>query len=70
MADDAIEGKKTEVLARIERLRELVEEDDDPMVLDRAYKEIGRSLDGLARLGRGEGESSPEAAEGESPPAL
>jgi hypothetical protein len=70
MADEVIEGKKTEVLARIERLRELVEEDEEDVVLERACQEIGRSLGGLARPGQGEGESSTEAAQGEAPPSL
>jgi hypothetical protein len=68
--DDVFEGKKTEVLARVERLRELIEEDAEAVVLDRAYHEIGRSLNGLTRIGRAEGESDMEAAQGESPPAI
>jgi hypothetical protein len=59
MADASQEGKKTEVLSRIERLRELIEEG-----------EIGRSLDGLMRHGRDEGGSNIVAAEGQSQPDL
>lgn len=70
MLDEANEGKKTTVLARVERLRELLEEDVDAPVLERAYHELGRELDGLIRLGRAEGDSPALAAEGESPPAL
>jgi hypothetical protein len=70
MLDEADEGKKTTVLARIERLRELLEEDAEAAALERAYREIGRELDGLIRQGRAGGETSEVAAAGESPPAL
>jgi hypothetical protein len=70
MLDEANEGKKTTVLARVERLRELLEEDAEAAALGRAYREIGRELDGLIRPGRTGGERSDEAAGGEAPPAL
>jgi hypothetical protein len=70
MQDEANEGKKTTALARVERLRELLEEDAEGPVLERAYREIGRELDGLIRPGRAVGETSDVAAVGESPPAL
>jgi hypothetical protein len=70
MVDTSQEGKKTEVLSRIERLRELIEEDESGEMLDRTSREIGRSLDGLMRHGRDEGGSSIVAAEGQSSPDL
>jgi hypothetical protein len=51
------------------RLRELVEEDEEDAVVERAYREIGRSLNGLSGPGRAEGETGTGAASGESPPA-
>ena len=70
MIDEANEGKKTTVLARVERLRELLEEDAEAPILEQAYREIGRELDGLIRPGRAGGDESPVASVGESPPAL
>ena len=70
MADTSLEGKKTEVLSRIERLRELIEEGESGEVLDRAYREIGRSLDGLMKHGRDEDGSRIVAAEGQWQPDL
>ena len=70
MVDAANEGKKAEVLARIDRLRELVDQDAPKMLLEEAHNEVGRSLDGLTRPGRAEGDPATRAAHGESPPAL
>ena len=70
MLDTSHEGKKTTVLARVERLRELIEEDAEGPILALAYDEIGRELAGLTRPGRAGGETSSVAAFGESPPAL
>jgi hypothetical protein len=55
MADEAREEKKTVVLARVERLRELIEEDAPAMLLEVALEEIRRSLEELV----GDGEPSP-----------
>ena len=57
MIDEANEAKKTTVLARVERLRELLEEDAEAPILEQAYREIGRELDGLIRPGRAGGTS-------------
>ena len=65
MVDTSQEGKKVEVLARIDHLRELVVQDAPEMLLEAAHGEVGRSLDGLMRPGRGEGELASLAAEGE-----
>lgn len=70
MVDTANEGKKAELLSRIERLRELVIEDAPASTLSRAFDEVGRSLDGLTRPGRAEGDSATSAEFGEAPPAL
>jgi hypothetical protein len=70
MVDSANEGKKAELLSRIERLRELVVEDAPAMTLSRALDEVGRSLDGLTRPGRAEGNPATSPGTGESPPAL
>jgi hypothetical protein len=45
MDDVAREVKKTVVLARIERLRELIEEDAPSLLLEAALEEIRRSLE-------------------------
>jgi hypothetical protein len=70
MPDDANEGKRTTVLARVERLRELLEENAEAAVLELAYHEVGRELDGLIRPGRAEGDEPPVSAEGETPPSF
>ncbi len=70
MAGDFNEGKKTEVLARLERLRELIEEDAESVVLERAFAEVRRSLDGLTRVGQADGNPPDVAVGGESPPGL
>lgn len=70
MDDAADEGKKAELLSRIDRLRVLVVADRPAGALAAAFEEVGRSLDGLTRPGRGEGEPATPAGEGESPPGL
>ena len=40
------------------------------MLLEAAHEEVGRSLDGLTRPGRAQGDPATEAADGESPPVL
>jgi len=70
MPDDAKEDRKTTVLARIERLRELIEEDAETPAIERAYHEIGRVMEGLKRAERSDNESSIVVAEGEAPPDL
>jgi hypothetical protein len=64
------EGKKAELVDRIDRLRDLVVADAPAEALAGAFEEVGRSLDGLTRPGRAEGESGRQAAGGEAPPAL
>jgi hypothetical protein len=70
MADELKEDEKTTVLARIGRLRELIEEDAETPVLERAYHEIGMKLDQLIGPNQVEGNTSIMAGEGDSPPDL
>jgi hypothetical protein len=70
MPDDAREDRKTTVLARVERLRELIEEDAEAPAIERAYHEIGRVLEGLNRTDRSDNDSSIVASDGEAPPDL
>ena len=70
MQDEANEGKKTTVLARVERLRELLEEDAEATILEQAYRDIGRELGGLIRPEVAESEASGVAAGAESPPTV
>ena len=56
--------------SRIDRLRELVDQDAPEILLEEAHNEVGRSLVGLSRPGRAQGEPATEAAPGESPPGL
>jgi hypothetical protein len=69
MVDEASEGKKAELLSRVERLRDLIREDAPEGHLREALAEVGRSLDGLTRPGRAQGEPT-DAARGEAPPSL
>ena len=64
------EGKKAEVLGRVDRLRELLAEDVPASALKAAFDELGRSLDGYCRPGRADGEMATPAGDGEPPPAL
>ena len=64
------EGKKAELLSRIDRLRELVAQDAPQLLLEGALAEVGRSLDGYTRTGRADGETATPAGEGEPPPGL
>jgi hypothetical protein len=64
------EGKKAELLSRIDRLRELLSQDAPALLLDEALAEVGRSLDGYTRPGRADGERVTPAGEGEPPPGL
>jgi hypothetical protein len=70
MTDESNEGKKTTVLSRMERLHELIEEDAPALLIEAAFNEVGRELDGLIRPGRGQGDESQVATVGESPPSL
>ena len=70
MQFETVDGKKQEVIHRIDRLKDLVEQDAPGILLEAALEEVGRSLDGLMREGRAEGETSPRAEFGEAPPAL
>ncbi|WP_435005144.1 hypothetical protein P12x_003038 [Tundrisphaera lichenicola] len=64
------EGKKAELLSRIDRLRELLSEDAPASALTEAFDEVGRSLDGYTRPGRADGDMQTPAGEGEAPPGL
>jgi hypothetical protein len=64
MIDEAREEKKTVVLARIERLRELIEEDASALLLVMALEEIRRALDVWTRDGeQNEGVKTPASSE-------
>lgn len=64
------EGKKAELLSRIDRLRELLSQDAPTLLLEEALAEVGRSFDGYTRPGRANGEMVTPAGEGEAPPGL
>ncbi len=64
------EGKKAELLSRIDRLRELLSQDAPSLLLEQALAEVGRSLDGYTRPGRADGEMVTPAGKGEPPPGI
>ena len=57
------EGKKAELLGRIDRLRELVTSDAPTSALVAAAGEVSRSLDGYTRPGRADGSLTIPAGE-------
>ena len=59
------EGKKAELVKRIDHFRGLVAADAETREIHNAFEEVARSLDGYTRTGRAQGLEGENAAFGE-----